>query len=133
MLASADRCTKCFEFSHTHAADGFKFAFEQVAIQQIAHANGGGAPHLIRIRRTDPATGCADGTAVARSACALGEEIFKRSILILVIRHDDMRAIGDAKVAADFNAALSETFNFIEDLFGVHNDAVADDVHLALT
>ena len=36
MLASADRCTKCFEFSHTHAADGFKFAFEQVAIQRGA-------------------------------------------------------------------------------------------------
>ena len=63
---------------------------------------------------------------------AFFEKLFERRVLLLVIGHDHMRAIRDAQIVADGNAALAQTIDFIEQLLGVNDDAVADDVDLAL-
>ena len=60
------------------------------------------------------------------------KKFFERGVLLLVIGHHNMSAVGDAQIVAHMNAALTQPVDLVEEFLRVDHDAVADDVDLAL-
>ena len=52
--------------------------------------------------------------------------------MFLVIRHHHMGATRDLQIRTDLDTSLMKAFDFLQELLGIHHDAVADDAGCSL-
>ena len=121
---------KGLQFAGAKAADHVQALAQVGGIQQVAHADGGGAIHLVAVGRADAATRGADGQAARIVTGDAGHEVFQCRVLFLVVGHHHMGAVADQQVAAHLDAALTQAVDLLQQLLGIHHHAVADHADL---
>ena len=91
---------------------------------EVGDAQRGGALHLVGVSGADAALGRAD------RVCPGGG--FAGGVLLLVVRHDQVRLVRNLQVLrGDRDAAAEEFVDLFKEHLGIEHDAVADDVEHA--
>ena len=93
---------------------------ERIVIHQIGESDGRRAAHLVGVARTDTAGRCPD--AFVAAGRALAELIFE-----LVVGHDQMGAVADAKSGGRVNPASAQSVDLKEQCDRIDDDAGSDD------
>src|SRR5262249_42731373 len=88
-----------------------------IGMEQLAHADAGGAVDLVLVARSNAAAGRADRLAGALLAQAL---------FLDVVRKDQMGVVADEKIVADGDAGSAERLHFLDEANRVDYNAVAD-------
>ena len=92
------------QLGRSDRADHVQLLAQVVGVEQVAHADRRRAVDLVGVGRTDPAPGGPDRQVAAADICLAGEDFLQCRVMLLVIGHDDMGPVGDAKVVADLDA-----------------------------
>ncbi len=100
---------------------------EQVGAEKVADADGGGAVGLVGVGGPDAAFRGADAPVLSLAR----EQRFADRILLLVVGHDDMGAVGEGEVEG-IDAGIAQCVDLAQEGLGIDDDAVADDGEDAL-